>query len=144
MVIKKKGWIYFWGSLWIFAGMMLLRKGFYFLTLSSALSSQWMVVFASLACVIGCLKGKFVLEKRAKKIIAKILLYAEDKVPIGVAMDRQTLMIMAVMMGLGFSLNVIKAPHMWRGFIDVAIGSALMMGGMSFFRIKQKGSLPIK
>ncbi len=127
--MKHKFWITFSGSLWAFAGVMLLRKGLHLLNeLADKQQATWLIAAALL---VGFVKGRFVLAKTVVRITNHI---ASLPLPISfwTVYPKSYWLLLSSMMVIGFALRLV--PIEWRGFIDVAIGSALINGAMLYFR----------
>jgi hypothetical protein len=136
------------GSLWMGIGMMLLFKGFSLLLhpvigggFSPVLSflipftgkSEAPLVLVSIALIIGFLKGRFVLSKTACKVIKRITAQ-ENPLPLRSLYSRAYLLTLLAMSLMGMSLSVLSIPYDIRGFVDVAVGSALINGSAFYFR----------
>lgn len=134
------------GLIWTGIGVMLLIKGLNFVVYAEAnctilktlipyLGSreQAVVFLIAIGIFAGFLKGRFVLIKATRKIVARIA-KLDPPVKISQIYDKRYYILMAIMMGIGFLLNFLNVPTDIRGTIDIAIGSALMNGAMGFFR----------
>jgi hypothetical protein len=146
----NRGWaIKFSGMIWFGVGLMLMIKGLKFVVMAgvsegnrpllTSLGGGDQAVFILIVAglLIGFLKGKFVLARSAKRIIGYILSLPENASWKQVYPPRYYILI-GVMMFLGFILRYV--PVDVRGLIDIAIGSALMNGAMTYLRM----SLPAK
>jgi len=58
----------------------------------------------------------------------------EDPVSLRKVYSPAYLLLIGVMVLMGVLMNVLSIPHLYRGFIDVAIGSALIFGSLVFIR----------
>lgn len=137
------------GLVWFFIGGWLLYKGLNFLVQALAMAGgrPWLdglhpfvgsldtaVVFVVMfALLIGYFKGTRVLGKAAEKGVRHIAGHA-DPMPLHKVYRPGYYAILAVMMMLGLLMNWISVPADIRGFVDVAIGSALINGAMVYFR----------
>jgi hypothetical protein len=127
--MKKKNWVIVSGAIWAVIGVWLLYKGLNFLSLSPDRSrASWLI---GAALLVGFIKGRFVLAKTVQRIVAHIA-SAPEPVRFASVYPKSYFILLAGMMCLGFFLRLV--PIEWRGFIDVAVGSALMNGAMLYFR----------
>lgn len=142
------------GCLWSAIGLFLMPLGLYFLgeslslptvdiegsyPLVSSLSDIFgshdsaAVAIIALGLFLGSMKAKYVLNKTVKKGVSRIL-----SLPAPISITQiygvKYLLLVAVMIGLGISLRAFGVPKDIRGFIDVAVGAALITGGTSYFR----------
>lgn len=131
------------------AGAMLLAKGIKWLlfalylpenfkalltpilsgSMPDALAIMLMVGFG---LSLGYAKGKTVLAKAAGKMAARIHSFA-GPIPIHQIFPVRFYLLIAVMVGLGISIRFLPYVDM-RGIIDVAIGSALIVGSAFYLR----------
>lgn len=84
--------------------------------------------------VIGSMKVKYVLSKTIHKVIVRILSLPEPS-PVTSVYGMKYIYLMAVMISLGMAMKYFNIPLDVRGVIDVAVGSALMTGGLTFLRV---------
>jgi hypothetical protein len=143
------------GAIWFAVGVFLLTLGLGFLVegmRSQAPSStpfitllapyfggleQAVVIIIALALYIGYLKGRYVLGKSAKRGIDRIHTL-ENPSSLAKIYSAKYYILLAVMIGLGISMKFFGLSTDIRGAIDVVVGSALINGGMLYFRsIKQ-------
>jgi uncharacterized protein YneF (UPF0154 family) len=120
------------GLIWLVIGALLLKKGLNFLMDDPAMEETALVLVA-VALLIGFLKGKFVLEKSAKRGVER-LHTLPDPVSLSRIYNARYYILLAIMVGIGLSMNFLGVPNHIRGFIDVAIGAALIKGSMCYFR----------
>lgn len=143
LAIRACGWI------WLFAGVMLLRKGVYFASELAAshepvVASSW---FASLseflgssqraamlllliAVGIGFMKARTVLAKASKRNIDRLVSMKE--VPFYAIFDLKMFVLIGLMMGLGMVMSRLPIAFEWRVLVDVAVGSALVVGARNY------------
>lgn len=138
------------GIQWLGVGAMLLVKGLrYLVPLADQLESpapllqglvsiagsrqQAALLIVSVALLIGFIKGRAVLAKAVHRIADRILLQ-EGLLTLNQVYDRRYYLILLIMVGLGFAMRALNLPHDIHGGIDVAIGAALIHGGMLYFR----------
>jgi hypothetical protein len=149
MRIRHVPLIIFSGLVWFAIGLFLLFKGLNFLVLAMKGEGEtlWMgplgailggkeqssLFFISAALLIGFIKGRFVLVKSVKRIVARIL-SLPNPAPLIAVYTKGYFLLIGGMMGLGFMLKWVGLPLDVRGTLDVAIGSALMHGALLYFR----------
>lgn len=132
--MKHRGWIILSGLFWFAIGIFLLNKGLRFIAEGVAnSSSQAGMALIAVALFIGFLKGRIVLAKTVKRLVSRILAL---QAPIRFAdvYPRSYFLLIAGMVGLGALLRFLPISIEARGFVDVAIGSALINGAMLYFR----------
>jgi len=138
------------GLIWLAIGAFLLSIGlnflvesgkaptgsFAFLDMISRLAGgkdQAVITLVVTGLAIGYFKGRYVLGKAARKGVDRILSFPNPS-SIASIYSARYLILIAVMMGIGISFRVFNLSHDIRGFIDVAIGAALLNGAMIYFR----------
>ena len=145
--MKHRSWIVFSGCLWFFIGVMLLYKGLKFITeavfsndslcfgLSKTFGSseKAATVLIAIALLVGFIKGRFVLAKTVKRVVMRIVKLSEP-VRFKDAYSPAYWVVIAFMMTLGMSMKYLPIPIDIRGMIDVAVGSALIIGALLYFR----------
>lgn len=146
--MQHKGWIFSSGLVWFGAGVSLLYKGLKFISLGilapDSLSSRMQGIFGSSqqaataivasALLVGLIKGRFVLARTVKRVVNRI-----RGLPLPIRFSQvyapSYWILIASMVSLGVLLRFLPIPVDLRGWIDVAIGSALINGAMLYFRI---------
>lgn len=148
---NRSFWIVFSGGVWFAAGIWLLSLGvnlivkknhlhgddlgaiFSFFGKLAGGKEAGIFLFVLLALVIGFFKGRFVLSKTAKRVVARI---SSLKEPISLTSvySRGYVLLLSSMIFLGISFKWLGLPLEVRGFVDVAIGSALINGAAFYFR----------
>lgn len=144
--MKHCGWIAFSGLIWLAAGISLLHKGLKFVADARDFPDTFCVRFQeqfgstqsagatliAVALLLGFVKGRFVLVKTVRRVSFRI-----QSLPLPIKITSlytpSYLILLGSMMGLGFLIRFISMPIDIRGFIDVAIGSALINGSMLYF-----------
>lgn len=137
------------GLIWFSVGGMLLYKGLNFLVAASKADggSLWLnhlatlvgglelavIVLVAIALLIGYLKGTRVLAKSADKGSNHIQ-SLPNPAPVHKMYKPGYFVLLAVMVGLGVAMNVFSVPLDVRGFVDTAVGAALVNGSMVYFR----------
>lgn len=91
------------------------------------------VALMALGLFIGFFKGRYVLAKTAAKGVAYIRELPEPS-PFYKMYSVKSLILIGMMMGLGMSIRTFGVPSDIRGFVDVAVGAALIHGAMGYFR----------
>ncbi|MBS4165929.1 MULTISPECIES: hypothetical protein [unclassified Neochlamydia] len=153
--LSHKALIVFSGIIWLAVGSFLLSLGLNFLLhaaqdmhvleknsypllnlFSSIFSNaENIIVFLiALGLIIGYSKGRYVLGKAAVKGVERIYSLPNPTYLQNIY-DSKYYILLAGMMGLGFSMKYLGIPADIRGLIDVAIGSALINGAMIYFRL---------
>ena len=144
-------WIVISGIVWFVVGIGLLTLGMHFIIakaqldlyetrslifhFSSLTGGREEAAFAliDLGLLMGFLKGRFVLSKTVKRVVARIVSLPE---PLSVSQiySKGYLALIGGMVLLGISMKWTGIPVDIRGVVDVAIGSALMNGASAYFR----------
>lgn len=145
--MKHRGWIASSGVLWLVAGVFLLHKGLHFIAearaISNSLTNRFAGFFGSpsqagmflifLALLVGFAKGRFVFVKTVMRVVNRI-----RGLPLPIHFSqvytRSYWILIGSMMLLGLVFRFLPIPLDARGFVDVAIGSALINGAMLYFR----------
>lgn len=92
------------------------------------------IIVLVVALIVGFFKGRVALGRSAKKVVARIR-SLPNPTPIYTIYSKGYYILLASMIGLGLSIKYFGLPDDVRGFIDVAIGAALINGGSTYFRI---------
>lgn len=150
MKFKHNSLILFSGFLWLLIGVSLLNLGLKLLTQAHIYSSffsffgskeEGATLLIASALLIGILKGKYVLKKSAMKLLTRI--YAlPNPASFAEAYSKSYLLLIAFMMSLGMLIKYFEVPNDIRGFIDVAVGAALIQGSTHYFRAILTKKLP--
>lgn len=124
--------------IWVFGGIVLLMRGVTYLVVPAMLdyNSYGMPMLAgliALALAIGYAKGKFVLSKTARRNIERIDQFTTPQKPILVYSVRSWIVI-ALMIGISISLNIMAITDLARGLINLAIGFGLIMSSLVYMR----------
>lgn len=154
--MTHRTWVAASGFLWFFVGTFLLYKGLRLLTEAAfqadslcarlqgifGTAQQAATVFIALGLVIGFFKGRFVLGKTVRRVVARI---AALPLPIRFrdAYSRSYWILISSMVALGLSFRFFPIAIDIRGTIDVAIGSALINGAMLYFRAARANLLSV-
>ncbi len=87
---------------------------------------------------VGYFKGRYVLAKAAKRGISRILSLPNPS-SILTLYSPKYFILLGCMVGVGILIKVLNVPTDLRGWIDVAIGAALLNGSMSYFQMAAQG-----
>jgi len=149
--MTHRRWIFLSGWIWFFVGAMLLYKGLHFISEATlqtdSLSFRFRDVFGSTqqaatiliatALLVGFLKGRFVFSKTVQRMTARIL-----SLPSPIQWSKvyapSYWIIIGSMMGIGMLFRFLPIPIDLRGWIDTAVGSALLNGAMLYFRVAKR------
>ncbi len=138
------------GAIWFAVGLSLMTVGitllrampttpigelplFSYLTTFFSESGYPLIILVVAGLALGYVKGKFVMTKAAGKGISHIRSLPNPTKLYHVYSRRFVILILG-MMTLGMSIKWFGVPIDIRGFIDLAIGSALINGSMIYFR----------
>jgi hypothetical protein len=113
------------GCLLLYKGLQLLSEG---VEVANSNQLTWLV---GIALLVGFIKGRFVLSRTVRRISLRLAALPEP-IRFVDAYPKSYWLLLASMMALGFLLRLV--PLEVRGFIDVAVGSALLNGAMLYFR----------
>lgn len=145
--MRHKGWMICSGMLWVLIGTWLLYKGIHLVAEgafgSDIKHSSISRLFGAaedganavigIGLIIGFFKGRFVLSKTAKRVCSRIL-----SLPLPLKASKiyssSYLLLLLGMMTLGITLRFLPIPLDLKGFIDIAVGSALINGSIFYFR----------
>lgn len=149
MNLSKRTLIYLSGAIWLLVGLNLFPLGIRFLMEAGAQpqeylltnflfnlgmkgeSSSLMLLIMGLA--IGYMKSRKIFSKTVQSTVQRIQA-GEEKQSLSALLTPKYLILIAVMMLLGMSMNWLKVPADFRGLIDVAVGSALINGAVMYFQ----------
>lgn len=90
-------------------------------------------MLVAVALLIGFIKGRTVLAKSANRLVARIKTF-EEPTPFHKIYTPSYYLLIAVMMSIGMGMRFFHVPDDIRGFIDVAVGAALLNASMLYFR----------
>lgn len=145
------------GALWLAVGFYLMPLGIHFLVQSAyeggenlpllnSLSRMGVsaesasLVLIALGLAVGYGKCRAIFSKTVQKGVAHIRALPK-KAPITAVYTPKYLLLLAIMVLLGLSMKWLSVPLDIRGFVDVAVASALINGSMLYFR---QASEPLK
>lgn len=142
------------GTIWLLIGAMLLPLGIHFLadvTVNPYLLREnsypiinfvaqftggvegAAILLIAVSLLVGSFKAKKVFSKVVKKGVARITSYPNPTHVTNIYGFKYLLLI-GFMMSLGMCLRYFNVPKDIRGVIDVAVGSALINGGIAYFK----------
>ncbi len=139
------------GCVWFIIGLSLLRLGISLLMNcmeSEHLHSAWLSYCTRIigskpeaiafliagGLFLGYIKGKTVLKKSALESCTRIERY--ENPTLANIYTLKNYILIAVMISLGMLMKIFHLPNDIRGFIDVAVGTALMQGSLFYFRFQ--------
>ncbi len=158
MKVSHKTLLRISGLIWFGIGIMLLNLGihfalqgwdgvvfktssyssiFSFLTDMTGKPENAACVVIALAMILGFFKSKKVLGKVVNKSEARIA-QLDNPTSITNLYTKGNLLIILSMMLLGMSLKYIQVDPDIRGFVDIAVGTALIHGSVAYFRANTK------
>jgi hypothetical protein len=125
------------GIIWLAIGVMLLRLGIVFIMEGSFMNQgqeSFAVLIIALGLIVGNLKGKFVMRKAAVKSFKRITALPNPTSVTNIY-NRANYILVFLMMGIGMSMKYLGLMPDVRGFIDIAVGAALIQGGIHYFNL---------
>ncbi|CDZ81187.1 hypothetical protein BN1013_01718 [Candidatus Rubidus massiliensis] len=157
---NHKTMIFISGIIWVTIGIFLLQLGLTFILQCDQTSDKMdhlhiLPFFAKqmkdvkeakfllvmLAIVLGYIKGKLALRRTAKKAVKRIHTFSEPMSIFNLYSKANCILIMGMIL-LGMSMKWIGLSLDVRGFIDVAVGCALVNASSIYFR--NVGTLTVK
>lgn len=147
MQIKQRTIIFFSGAVWVAVGIFLMNLGLKFLTSAITTKSEYfsmlsilkigrengVVLLIAIALVIGYFKGKFVLGRSAMREVKRVQAL-KNPTTFKNFYSKRYYVILGCMIFLGMSMRHLPISLDTRGFIDVAIGAALINGSRFYFK----------
>ncbi len=149
------------GLIWLSIGALLLKLGIQFILfgwtatrfsdegysslfpyLSQSLAGyeNACLLLVALGILVGYVKGNVVMRKAAQRAYARIS-ELPNPAPLFSIYSRANYIILAIMMGLGLTMKFLDISYDVRGFIDTAVGIALIQGAIHFFRFSRDASI---
>jgi len=147
--------IFLSGLPYFLAGIMLNRKGVNFISEATSLAGELpsltlpfvrpltslfgdatmaMIFLVIIALVTGVFKGRKVIVPGVERNLLRLQAQT-NPIPLTQTYDRKGWIILGVMMTLGMLINNLPVPIDVRGFVDVAVGVALIQGGVASLRV---------
>lgn len=137
MKVSHKTLLALSGMVWMAIGVMLLRLGIIYM-MDGSFMNEGQETFAclliALALIAGNIKGKFVMRKAAVKSFKRITSY-ENPTSIFNIYNGANYALILVMMTIGMGMGLIGLKPDIRGFIDIAVGAALIQGAIHYFNL---------
>lgn len=145
--MKHRQWIAFSGFSWLAIGVFLLYKGLHYMAdaavSGTSLSFQYQELLGNpqqvasavigLALLIGYVKGRFILSKTVQRVVQGIRIL-QGPIRLSQVYSKKYGILISSMMGIGMLMKILPIPVDVRGFIDIAVGSALVQGALLYFR----------
>lgn len=125
MQIDRRVACSFLALLWFGIGLMLARKGIFYM--QGLESLVWLFVGG---VVLGQVKARTVIRKMVIRVYGRM----PERVPVTQVLTLRDIGVIVCMMGLGMTLKYWPIPDGPRGLIDLAVGIALMHGGILYGR----------
>ncbi len=129
LALSPVRWIALFGILWTLVGMGLVGKGIKIL-----LPVDSAILWIALSMTVGIAKGCFVLANAVERVSQRLLSLA-PLVPFQQAISLPYLALILGMVGLGIVLKHFPIPPALHGSIDLAVGTALFVGGYLYILI---------
>lgn len=92
------------------------------------------IVLVAIALFIGHFKGKYVLGKSVKRGVVRILSFP-NPTQLSNIYSAKYYLLLGLMVCLGLSIKFFGLANDVRGFVDVAIGAALINGALIYFKM---------
>lgn len=149
--MKRTSWIVISGMLWFSVGVWLLALGTNFIVQKALLQPHESLsvvarlaqltggresgafMWIMLALLVGFFKGRFMLAKTVYRVVFRLRQLPEP-ISIRSVYRLRDVALIGVMIGLGLCMKWFAVPLEIRGFVDVAVGSALINGAVLYFR----------
>lgn len=118
-------------AIWLTGGLVLCSYGAMRLRGSGAGARAWLMPAAALA--VGAAKGRLILARTSRRNIARLDALTEPLRPLRVY-DGRSWGIIGVMTAIAVGLNLgwIPLDPLWRGGVNLAIGSALILSSFTY------------
>ena len=128
------------GVIWLSIGLFLLNLGITFITQGQLTGQENSSMFyIVIALIVGQFKGRFVMTKAAQRSFDRITAL-KNPTSLNNLYTRGNYLLIVLMMGLGMLMKYISLPYMIRGFIDIAVGAALIQGALAYIRFAGQSS----
>jgi len=142
------------GVVWMAVGILLLTRGIQYLVIAgnqviggthqgfsliqffsrfSKDTEQAALIVIVLALVLGFIKGRFVLKKTVNRVVNRIHSYPSP-IPLTKIYSKGYFILLFSMAFIGMAFKILPIPTDIKGFIDFAIGAALINGSMLYYR----------
>ena len=142
------------GCVWLFVGALLTVRGLFFIVGAMLIGSyekspllkffqkffqdpeKSLLFLVFFAVMLGFLKGRFVLARSVRRAVKRLMLLP-GPLKLQELFPGSYLLVMGAMMGLGILFKYLPLAKDIRGFIDIAVGSALVNGAFIYFKHAQ-------
>ena len=149
--MSRVSWMVISGLLWFAVGLWLLTLGVNFIVQKALLfPAETSSVIAKLSgiaggrepgafmwvmlgLIVGFIKGRFALGKTVRRFAFR-LAQIQEPIPFKSVYRLRDLGLIALMILLGLCMKWFAVPLEIRGFVDVAVGAALINGAILYFR----------
>lgn len=142
------------GLLWMAIGILLLSKGISYLHIAGNVvingthegfsmikklteytknPEQSALILICVALCIGFFKGRIVFKKTVNRVVTRIR-SQQEPIALSKVYSLGYVILIVGMMGLGMVFKYLPLPLDFKGFLDFAIGFALINGAMLYFR----------
>ncbi len=118
--VSRKTHLFFAALVWLFAGVLLIGRGFFWLEAEGTLE------YALVAIALGLLKSRMFLDRNADKNIARIM-KLRDGTFIGAMYSRRTWSLVLFMILIGVTLRMSPFPRTVLGVVYITVGCALAL-----------------
>lgn len=143
MRIRSWNVVFFTGFVWFAIGFFLTLKGLNRIVYGIAEGGflcRWLgsvqqasLLLIALALIIGYAKGRFVMIKTVRRVVKHLIAQA-DRLKISTIYPKSYYILLSLMMALGMFCKFLPISKPFIGFIDLAVGSALINGATLYFR----------
>ncbi|MCB1107388.1 MAG: hypothetical protein KDK76_04755 [Chlamydiia bacterium] len=149
MKLSTRSAILFSGLVWLALGILLLSKGMkYLVFVGSANPSgilikqvsrlggdphQGALILICLSLVLGLFKGRVVMKKAVNRVVERIRSFPSP-IPLSAIYSKGYLFLIGGMTLMGISFKFLPLSIDIKGFIDCAVGAALINGAMLYIR----------
>ncbi|MFC1705201.1 hypothetical protein ACFL59_00080 [Planctomycetota bacterium] len=115
--------------LWTCVGSGLAGAGVWW---TLGLPGVWAALLLALSLLAGLMKGRFILEPKARRTVARIVARGDGRC-LGGFLSGQTWLLVLAMMGLGVVLRRTDLPRIALGVVYGTVGVALLLGSRLFW-----------
>jgi hypothetical protein len=116
------------GLLWYSVALVLGTRG-----LGWLVSDRWAIALGVVGVALGVLKGRFIMERVARRATERIRARDRDKCAGGL-FSWQSWLVVLGMIAIGHALRLTAAPRPLLGVLYVAIATGLLLAGRLYWR----------